>query len=134
MHGAQRAVLEQESPRAFRREARVREHSIDGRSLLRWAIVALGGAVLALCAATAHAQEPVRVIGWVQWVAANKMQIVGDGGGSVAIDLTEADQSSYRGLRMGELVYVDGYVAPDRSRIMARNVWRNSASGWSQSP
>jgi len=112
----------------------VRERSIDGGWLLRWAIVALGGAILALCAATAHAQEPVRMIGWVQWVAANKMQIVGDGGGSVAIDLTEADQSSYRGLRMGELVYVDGYVSPDRSRIMARDVWRNTASGWSQSP
>jgi hypothetical protein len=103
-------------------------------ALAVWAAILLGGAVLALGVTTAEAQEPIRVVGWVQWVSGNNMQMVTDGGGSINIDLTRADQSSYRALRPGELVYVEGTVAPERNRIIARDVWRNAGGGWSQSP
>ena len=90
--------------------------------------------MLASGVATAEAQEPIRIVGWVPWVSGNNMQVVTDGGGSINIDLTRADQSSYRALRPGELVYVEGTVAPERNRIIARDVWRNAGGGWSQSP
>lgn len=103
-------------------------------ALALWAVVLLGVAVLALGVATAEAQEPIRIVGWVQWTSGNRMQVVTDGGGSINVDLTQVDQSSYRALRPGELVYVDGTVSPERNRIIAREIWRNAGGGWSQSP
>jgi hypothetical protein len=93
------------------------------------------GLVLALPGPASEAQAPVRIPGVVQWVAGARMQVITDAGASVAIDLTEADQSSYQGLRGGEPVVVDGYVSSDRRRIMAREIWRDSGRGyWTQSP
>jgi hypothetical protein len=46
------------------------------------------------------------------------------GGGTVAVDLRQADQGSYRGLRAGERVIVDGVVATDRRTVIAQDIWR----------
>jgi hypothetical protein len=70
------------------------------------------------------AQQPVRVEGRVQWIGGTSMQVM-TSGGTVPIDLRQADQASYRALRNGERVIVDGVVASDRRSIIAREIWRD---------
>jgi hypothetical protein len=91
--------------------------------------------VLALTMVAPEAQELVRVLGSVQWVSGTRMQVLTETGASIAVDLTEADQSSYQALRGGETVVVDGVFSSDRRRIIAQEIWRNSGRGyWTQSP
>lgn len=91
--------------------------------------------LLAFAAAPAEAQQMLRVFGSVQWVAGTRMQVTTDTGAAVAVDLAQADQSSYRALRNGDLVVVDGVLSGDRRRIVAVEIWRDSGSGyWTQSP
>jgi hypothetical protein len=79
--------------------------------------------------------QDARVVGQVQWIAGDRMQVLTADGTSFAIDLTEADQTSYRALRLGDWVVVDGYISSDRRRIVAREIWRDDGrGGWSQSP
>jgi hypothetical protein len=73
-----------------------------------------------------EAQERARLVGWVQWVAGTTMQVM-TRGGTVAVDLREADQGSYRGLRTGERVIVDGVVSSDGRRLIAHAIWRGEA-------
>jgi len=90
---------------------------------------------LVLAVPASEAQTPVRILGAVQWIAGARMQLMTDTGGSIAIDLTEADQSSYQALRGGEAVIVDGIISSDRRRVVAREIWRDSGRGyWTQSP
>jgi hypothetical protein len=105
---------------------------------VRFGLALVGGLLLVLLlfglASPLHAQE-ARVFGQVQWIAGSRMQVLTEDGTSFAIDLTEADQVSYRGLRLGDWVVVDGYVSSDRRRIVAREIWRDDGrGGWSQSP
>jgi len=80
------------------------------------------------------AQERLRLSGWVQWIAGSRLQMMTDGGTVViSVDLREADQSSYLGLRPGERIVVDGVVASDRTRVIARDIWRSDGGGF-QSP
>ena len=93
------------------------------------------GLVLALAASASEAQTPVRILGAVQWIAGARMQLMTETGASIAIDLTEADQSSYQALRGGEAVIVDGVISSDRRRVVAQEIWRDSGRGyWTQSP
>lgn len=85
-------------------------------------VVLLCAGLLALGGGAGEAQERVRVSGWVQWIAGTRMQVMADGGGTVAVDLRDADQGSYQGLRSGDRVVVVGVVARDRSRVMARDI------------
>ena len=79
---------------------------------------------------TPNAQERLRVAGWVQWIAGSRLQMMTDGGAlALSIDLREADQNSYQGLRPGERIVVDGVVASDRSRVIARDIWRIDGGG-----
>ena len=52
------------------------------------------------------------VHGYVQWIAGEKLMLLADNGASIAIDLTEADQSAYHGLTQGEGITVAGVVKP----------------------
>jgi hypothetical protein len=72
------------------------------------------------------AQERIRLDGWVQWLGSNTMQMT-TGGGTVAVDLRQADQGSYRGLRSGDRVLVDGVVSSDRRSVIAYGIWRGGA-------
>jgi hypothetical protein len=72
------------------------------------------------------AQQPIRVEGRVQWIGGTSMQVM-TSGGTVPIDLRQADQASYRALRNGERVIVDGVVASDRRSIVAWEIWRDGA-------
>ena len=96
---------------------------------MNWRRSAAGflGAVLlvALAVGPSEAQERVRLFGTVQWIASSTMQMMTVSGASVAIDLKEADQSSYQGLRNGETVVVDGVVSSDRRRVIAREIYRD---------
>ena len=93
----------------------------------------LGGLMLvALAGGPSGAQERVRLFATVQWIASTTMQVMTVSGASVAIDLTQADQSSYQGLRNGETVVIDGVVSSDRRRVIARGIWRDQ--GDSQAP
>ena len=53
-----------------------------------------------------------RFHGYLQWIAGTKLMLLADNGASIAIDLTEADQSSYQGLAQGEGITVGGTVKP----------------------
>ena len=97
---------------------------IVARCLVAAVVVAAG---LALGNDVASAQEPVRVAGFVQWVGGNSMSVM-TGVGSVPVDLREADQSSYAGLRAGERIVVDGILTGDRSRVIARDIRRAPTS------
>ncbi len=64
----------------------------------------------------------VRVDGSVQWIAADKMQLILDSGLSVAIDLTRVPQDQYRTLRERDRVSVIGVVSADNRRVLATSV------------
>ena len=93
------------------------------------------GLLLVLTPRAPGAQALVRVVGQIQWIAASRMQVMTESGESFAVDLTEADQSSYQGLRNGDWVVVDGVISSDGRRIIAQEIWRDRGRGdWSQSP
>jgi hypothetical protein len=73
------------------------------------------------------AQQWVRVEGRVQWIGGTSMQVM-TSGGTVPVDLRQVDQASYRALRHGERVIVDGVVASDRRAVIAREIWRDDAT------
>jgi hypothetical protein len=94
----------------------------------------LGALLLVLTPRVADAQPMVQVVGQIQWIAASRMQVMTEGGVSIAIDLTQAEQSSYQGLRNGDWVVIEG-IASDGRRIIAREIWHDSGRGyWTQSP
>jgi len=86
----------------------------------------LGAGIIGLDRRALEAQERVRVVGMVQWIGAGSMQVM-TAGGTVAVDLGQADQSSYRGLRTGERVLVDGTVATDRRSVIAYAIRRGDS-------
>jgi hypothetical protein len=83
----------------------------------------LAAGLVALGIHASEGQERVRVDGTVQWIGAAAMQVM-TFGGTVAVDLRQADQGAYRGLRAGERVIVDGVVAADRRSVVAYAIWR----------
>jgi hypothetical protein len=111
--------------------------AVHGKTAPRSAAIALLGAAALVLAVVmpVEAQQMLRIVGAIQWVAGSRMQVLADGGASVAVDLTEADQASYQGLRNGDWVVVDGVWSSDRRRIVAYEIWRDSGRGyWTQSP
>jgi hypothetical protein len=90
--------------------------------------VLLCAVVLVLGVEILEAQERVLMAGWVQWISGSTMQVMTDGG-TVAVDLRGADQSSYQALRTGDRIVVDGVIARDRSRVLARDIRRSPGIG-----
>jgi hypothetical protein len=98
-------------------------------------VVSTTAVLLALAAPASDPQDLLRFAGTVQWIAGTRMQVVTTNGVPVVVDLAEADQSSYRALRSGDPVVVDGVLSSDRRRVIAHELWRDSGSGyWTQSP
>ena len=96
---------------------------------------AIAGLVLLVCAsatapATAQGQY-LQVEGWVQWISAQRLQLVLDNGLSISVDLTRVPQDQYQGLSSGlrDRVAVVGVVSPDNRRLIASSVTR--VQGWS---
>ena len=90
------------------------------------AAILVGVTIVVLAVTAPDAQQRVRVDGQVQWVGGTRMQVM-TAGGSIAVDLRQADQASHRGLRAGERVIVDGAIADDRRSVVADDIWR---VGW----
>jgi len=96
--------------------------------------IVLGAALLALVVAAPQAQELLRISGSVQWIAGSRMQVMTTSESPIAVDLTQADQSSYQMLRGGDSVIVDGVLSSDGRRFIASGIWRDTGRGWAQSP
>src|SRR5207245_462287 len=85
--------------------------------------IVLGAALLALVVAAPQAQELLRISGSVQWIAGSRMQVMTTLESPIAVDLTQADQSSYQMLRGGDSVIVDGVLSSDEiGRASCRDV------------
>ena len=50
------------------------------------------------------------VHGYVQWIAGEKLMLLTDAGGAIAIDLSEADQAAYHALEQGEGITVSARI------------------------
>ena len=90
-------------------------------------IVALLYGGLVVLAGPAAAQQHFNFSGFVQWIQGSSMQVAGDNGYSIRVDLQLVDQSDYNTLRGGDRVRVFGYVSPDRSRVIAQRIDRSDA-------
>jgi hypothetical protein len=47
----------------------------------------------------------------------------------IMIAITDADQSTHRGLRAGDWVLIDGMLAPNRQHVIAGDIWRDDKRG-----
>jgi len=101
----------------------------------RLLIVALIAVISVITPGVAQAQRYTQVEGWVQWLAADRLQLVLDNGLSISVDLTRVPQGQYVGLGPGQRdrVIVIGYIAPDNRRFIATSITRDSSWGY-QSP
>ena len=90
--------------------------------------------VMALAVEASEAQQVIRLVGSVQWIAGTRMQVMTESGASMTVDLMQTDQALDQALRNGDLVVVDGTLSADRRRIVALELWRDSRRGyWTQS-
>jgi hypothetical protein len=98
-----------------------------GDPVLVKTIVATIAAVLVLAAtlgpAVAQGQY-MQVDGWVQWLSADKLQLVLDSGLSISVDLTKVPQSEYQALGLGprDRISVVGVVSADNRKLIASSV------------
>src|SRR5262245_18981227 len=67
-------------------------------------------------------QERMVVTGFVQFIDGQSMVVMADSGFSMRVNLERVDQSSYNTLAPGDRVRVVGFVAPDRSQLIAERV------------
>ena len=100
------------------------------RAMLLAAVLVLAVGVMA-----SEAQQGYRFFAMVQWIAGSQLQVITESGAPVSLDLTQADQSSYRGLRAGDPVVIDAAPSTDRRSLVVLEIWRDSGRGyWTQSP
>jgi hypothetical protein len=79
---------------------------------------------------SAAQDQYLQVEGWVQWLSAQRLQLVLDNGLSIAIDLTRVPQDQYQGLSPGmrDRISVIGVTSPDNRRLVASSITRTQ--GW----
>ena len=77
------------------------------------------------------AQQRLVVVGMVQWVSTNRVQVMSDAGVSVSIDVSRMDQNAYSSLRGGDRLRIIGVVSSDRSRLIAESLEPAEAGGGS---
>lgn len=97
-----------------------------GRARWRLIVAVVCGSLVALAGA-AQAQQRFNFSGFVQWIQGSTMQVMGDNGYSIRVDLQLVDQSDYNTLKGGDRVRVFGYVSPDRSRVIGQRIDRSDA-------
>jgi hypothetical protein len=74
----------------------------------------------------------MQVEGWVQWLSAERMQLVLDNGLSISVDLTKVPQRQYQALGPGQRdrVTVVGVISADNRRFIASSVTRTPGWGY----
>ena len=97
-----------------------------GRTRWRLTAALLCGGLVVL-AGSAAAQQRFTFSGFVQWIQGATMQVMGDNGYSIRVDLQLVDQSDYNTLKGGDRVRVIGYISPDRSRVIGQRIDRSDA-------
>jgi hypothetical protein len=93
--------------------------------------------LLACAVVPAAAQgQYLQVEGWVQWLSADKLQLVLDNGLSISVDLTRVPQSQYQSLGPGQRdrISVVGVVSADNRRLIASSITRTDRGGSFQAP
>ncbi len=73
----------------------------------------------------------LQVDGWVQWISADRLQLVLDNGRSISVDLTRVPQYQYHALGLGprDRVSVIGVISADNRRLIATSVTRADRLG-----
>jgi hypothetical protein len=99
-------------------------------------IVVAAMLVVAVPAGTAVAQQRLVIVGAVQWVTTNRVQMMTDAGVSVSIDVSRVGQTEYTSLRSGDRLRVIGVVSEDRNRLIAESLEPVGPGGgiWSSFP
>jgi hypothetical protein len=96
--------------------------------LTRWFLAGTAAwLVVALAFASAAMAQPryVRLTGWVQWIAGEKLMLVLDNDfGSVPVDLRRVPLDEYRTLTQRDQVIVIGVVSEDNRGIAGTSVRR----------
>jgi hypothetical protein len=84
------------------------------------------GLIVALAVAPALAQPHfVRLSGWVQWIAGQKLMLVlNDGSGVVPVDLARVPLDEYRTLTQRDQVVVRGVVSEDNRGVFGASITR----------
>ena len=86
----------------------------------------LAGFIVALAFAPALAQPHyIRLTGWVQWIAGEKLMLVlDDGSGIVPVDLARVPLDEYRTLSQRDQVMVTGVVSEDNRGVFGASIHR----------
>jgi hypothetical protein len=103
-----------------------------GKTLIVFALAACFTGALGIRPGLAQAPG-VMIQGRVLWVAAETMVIapyvlISGVATAINVDLSEAYQGDYAGLRTGDAVAVTGMVAPEGDRVIATSIRRLGAS------
>ena len=97
-----------------------------GKQMLRLLPGLVAGLILALSFSPALAQPHyVRLTGWVQWIAGEKLMLVLDNGsGVVPVDLARVPLDQYRTLTQRDQVVVTGVVSEDNRGVFGSSIIR----------
>jgi len=97
-----------------------------GTRMLRLLPGLAAGFIVALAFAPALAQPHyVRLTGWVQWIAGEKLMLVLDNGsGVVPVDLAQVPLDEYRSLTQRDQVMVTGVVSEDNRGVFGASITR----------
>jgi hypothetical protein len=84
----------------------------------------VAGLLVALAFAPALAQPHyVRLSGWVQWIAGEKLMLaLNDGSGVVPVDLERVPLDQYRSLTQRDQVMVTGVVSEDNRGVFGASI------------
>ena len=98
-------------------------HSIRGRLIAKCLLIAVAVIVLCLPAQVDAQRQDVRLLGRVQWIAAQRMMLLPESGAvPVNVDLNQVPLAQYLALAPGNQVAVDGVISNDGRRIIATSV------------
>ena len=96
-----------------------------GKWMLRLLPGLVAGLLVALAFAPALAQPHyVRLTGWVQWIAGQKLMLVLDDGSGVPVDLARVPLDEYRTLTQRDQVVVTGVVSEDNRGVFGASIHR----------
>ena len=98
-------------------------HTTRGSLIARFLLIALAVVVLCLPSQVDAQRQDVRVLGRVQWIAAQRMMLLPQAGAvPVNVDLNLVPLVQYAAVAQGNQVAVDGVISNDGRRIIATSV------------